>query len=141
MPTPFLPFLLFKRHTSRPGTQKPRYSEGYRDGSLAARQPRASLRWRNRQYLSFAGRMRRDPEVNVSRNRVVAALIAAFALAATGCGSHANEGHHAAEKATPAPAPPTPDTTPIEALRTPAGMVLRLDAPTAAPVATPTPAK
>jgi hypothetical protein len=84
--------------------------------------------------------MRRDPEVNVSRNRVVAALFAA-ALATAGCGSHANEGH-AADKATPAPAPPTPDTTPIEALRTPAGMVLRLDAPTAAPVtATPTPAK
>jgi hypothetical protein len=84
--------------------------------------------------------MRRDPEVNVSRNRPVAALLAAFALAAAGCGSHAAEGHHAAEKATPAPAPPTPDTTPIESLRTPAGMVLRLDAPTAASVtATPTP--
>ena len=86
--------------------------------------------------------MRRDPEVIVSRKRVAAALFAAFALAGPGCGSHAKEGHHAAEKATPAPAPPTPDTTPIEALRTPAGMVLRLDAPTAAPAATtPTPAK
>jgi len=74
----------------------------------------------------------------VSRTRALAALLAAFALAGIGCGSHANEGHHAAEKATPAPAPPTPDTTPIESLRTPAGMVLRLDAPTAPPV-TPTP--
>jgi hypothetical protein len=54
-----------------------------------------------------------------------------------GCGSKAQEGHHAAEKATPAPASPTPDTTPIEALRTPAGMVLKLDAPTP----TPAPAK
>ena len=71
----------------------------------------------------------------------VALTVAALLAASGGCGSHANEGHHAAEKATPAPAPPTPDTTPIEALRTPAGMVLRLDAPTAAPVATPTPAK
>jgi len=78
----------------------------------------------------------------VSRNRPLAALLGAFALAAAGCGNHAKEGRHAAEKATPAPAPPTPDTTPIESLRTPAGMVLRLDAPTAAPVtATPTPAK
>jgi hypothetical protein len=86
--------------------------------------------------------MRRDSEVKVSRTRALAALLAAIALAGIACGSHANEGHHAAAKATPAPAPPTPDTTPIESLRTPAGMVLRLDAPTAAPVtATPTPEK
>ena len=57
-----------------------------------------------------------------------AGAIALFA----GCGSPSHE-HHAAEKATPAPAPPTPDTTPIEALRTPAGMVLRTDAPTPTP--------
>jgi hypothetical protein len=57
--------------------------------------------------------------------------------AVQGCGSKAHEPGHGAESATPAPAPPTPDTTPIEALRTPAGMVLKLDAPTP----TPTPAK
>ena len=86
--------------------------------------------------------MRRDPEVIVIRNRALAAILAGSALVAAGCGAHENDGHHGAESATPAPAPPTPDTTPIEALRTPAGMVLRLDAPTALPVATtPTPAK
>jgi hypothetical protein len=63
-------------------------------------------------------------------------VFAVAALAATACGSHSEGGHHVAEKATPAPAPPTPDTTPIEALRTPAGMVLRLDAPTPTPAPT-----
>ncbi|HWZ85542.1 MAG TPA: hypothetical protein VN032_05025 [Thermoanaerobaculia bacterium] len=65
-----------------------------------------------------------------------AALVFAAAsvlLVEAGCGSKAPEGHHAAEKAAPAPASPTPDTTPIEALRTPAGMVLKLDAPTPTP--------
>ena len=62
------------------------------------------------------------------------AVIAAFGLAA-GCGSKSHEKGHAAEIATPAPAPPTPDTTPIESLRTPAGMVIRLDAPTPTPPA------
>jgi len=61
------------------------------------------------------------------------AAVLAAAGAAVSCGSPAAEGHHAAEKATPAPAPPTPDTTPFEALRTPAGMVIRLDAPTPTP--------
>ena len=65
---------------------------------------------------------------------LAAALAAAGAMWA--CGSPASEGHHAAEKATPAPAPPTPDTTPFESLRTPAGMVIRLDAPTPTPAPT-----
>ena len=63
---------------------------------------------------------------------IAAALVAACAGAALGCGAH-SEGHHVAEKGTPAPAPPTPDTTPMESLRTPAGMVIRLDAPTPTP--------
>ena len=62
----------------------------------------------------------------------VVASVALFALAA-GCGSKSHKSGHAAENATPAPAPPTPDTTPIESLRTPAGMVLKLDAPTPTP--------
>jgi hypothetical protein len=66
-------------------------------------------------------------------------IVASVALCAltAGCGSKSHEAGHGAESATPAPAPPTPDTTPIEALRTPAGMVLKLDAPTP----TPAPAK
>ncbi|HYX22270.1 MAG TPA: hypothetical protein VFA98_15610 [Thermoanaerobaculia bacterium] len=58
----------------------------------------------------------------------------AAAAASMSCGSPAPESHHLAEKATPAPAPPTPDTTPFESLRTPAGLVIRLDAPTPTPV-------
>jgi hypothetical protein len=68
-----------------------------------------------------------------------AALVCALALA-SGCGSKSHE-RHAPERVTPAPAPPTPDTTPIEALRTPAGLALRLDAsttPTSGLVTTPT---
>ena len=56
-------------------------------------------------------------------------------VAACACGkksSHAT-GDAAEPVTTPAP-PPTPDTTPIEALRTPAGLVLKITpAPTMAP--------
>jgi len=74
--------------------------------------------------------------VKLIRVAVVVGFVALFALAA-GCGSKAHKGGHGAENATPASAAPTPDTTPIESLRTPAGMVLNLDAPTP----TPAPAK
>ncbi len=49
-------------------------------------------------------------------------------LAATACGKSRKAAHdagHGEAEATPAP-PPTPDTTPIEALRTPAGLVLKI---------------
>jgi len=69
-------------------------------------------------------------------------LTLALLPSAAGCAgksSHeASAGH--AEAATPAPAPPTPDTTPIEALRTPAGIALELGQVTAGPAAEPTPA-
>jgi hypothetical protein len=69
-------------------------------------------------------------------------FVIAIAGFAAGCGTKANgrEGHHKA--AVPQPAPPTPDMTPVEALRTPAGLVLKLDE-TPAPVTpgpTPSPA-
>jgi hypothetical protein len=82
--------------------------------------------------------MRRDSE-DLMRARFLAAFSIAGAIIAAGCGGGHGEGHHAAEKATPAPAPPTPDTTPFEALRTPAGMVIKLEAPT--PAVTPSPTK
>jgi hypothetical protein len=67
------------------------------------------------------------------------------ALTATGCGGKAESKGHGTHEATPATAPPTPDTTPIEALRTPAGLVLKIEPATSAtpaaagPAATPTP--
>src|SRR5262249_6474355 len=141
MPTLFLTIPLFKRHTSRPAKENPRFFTGFAD--LVARPPptAGSGFLRERQYLSIVGRMRRDSdsEVDVMRTRALAALGLAAAIGAAGCGSGPGESHHAAEKSTPAPAPPTPDTTPIEALRTPAGMVLKLEAPT--PAVTPTPSR
>ena len=66
-------------------------------------------------------------------------VLALCAAAAFGCGSKPRQPAHGSEKAAPEPAPPTPDTTPIEALRTPAGLVLKIDAPTPVPSdATPT---
>ncbi len=64
-----------------------------------------------------------------------ASLLAAVVLAfGSGCGSKSHGEDHSAEKATPAPAPPTPDTTPIDVLRTPAGLVLKTEGPTPTPV-------
>ena len=51
-------------------------------------------------------------------------VILGVALAA-GCGGKHEAAGHATEAATPAPPPPTPDTTPIELLRTPAGIALK----------------
>lgn len=74
---------------------------------------------------------------------VALAAVAAFPAAGCGGGSHKDASHGGAE-VTPA-APPTPDTTPIEALRTPAGLVLKIDAGTTPSVppttTTPTPSK
>lgn len=53
-------------------------------------------------------------------------------LPAAGCGRKPHAPGHAAAQAAPAP-PPTPDNTPIEALRTPSGMVLKLEEPTPVP--------
>ncbi len=67
-------------------------------------------------------------------------LLAAICLSVAGCGSKA-AGHGRRAQAAQAvePAPPTPDTTPIEALRTPAGLVLKLDETPAAVIPAPTP--
>ncbi len=67
------------------------------------------------------------------------------ALAATGCGGKAESKGHGAHQTTPTTPPPTPDTTPIEALRTPAGLVLKIEPATSptpsgsSPAPTPTP--
>ena len=60
--------------------------------------------------------------------RAAAVLAALLLAAAPGCGTKSHAPRHGAENAPPAPAPPTPDTTPIEALRTPAGLVLKIEA-------------
>jgi hypothetical protein len=71
--------------------------------------------------------------------RVAILLLAALAVGVPACGrkGRASNGHAAAAVATPAP--PTPDNTPIAALRTPAGwLLIRTEPPPATP--TPTPA-
>ena len=79
----------------------------------------------------------------VMSRATAALLLAAAGLAAAGCGSKAagKERHAQAAPALEA-ARPTPDTTPIEALRTPAGLILKPgEAPSAVtPASTPTPA-
>src|SRR5262249_10545346 len=84
------------------------------------------------------GRIRATRERPEPMNRLLrpAGLVLAGGLCA--CGGKASRPAHEGAAATPAPAPPTPDTTPIEALRTPAGLVLKIDQPT--PVVTPAPA-
>ena len=81
--------------------------------------------------------MRRPQRVGFTLGLAAAAFASLFL---NGCGGkpHGSESHGGAEA--PAPAPPTPDTTPIEVLRTPAGLVLKIDAGTTpAPPTTPSP--
>ncbi len=66
-------------------------------------------------------------------------LILALCIAPSGCGEKSHARAHGSEASAPEPAPPTPDTTPIDALRTPAGLVLKLDQPTPLPSTTPAP--
>jgi hypothetical protein len=78
------------------------------------------------------GRRIKRPGANVKKaalvrfRRTAALVLAAAGLAAAGCGSKAtgDERHTQAAQAPEAPRP-TPDTTPIEALRTPAGLILK----------------
>lgn len=56
--------------------------------------------------------------------RIIALLLGGFALASLGCGRKGHSISSHGYTATPAPAPPTPDTTPIASLRTPAGWLL-----------------
>jgi hypothetical protein len=56
-----------------------------------------------------------------------AGLILLCVAAAPGCGGKSHRPAHGTSAAAPEPAPPTPDTTPIEALRTPAGVALKID--------------
>jgi hypothetical protein len=55
--------------------------------------------------------------------RMAALLLVATALAVAGCSKTDSHERHA-QAQTPEAAPPTPDTTPVEVLRTPAGLVL-----------------
>jgi len=64
-------------------------------------------------------------------------MFVAAAPLAGGC-SRGGQAEHAAERPAPEVAPPTPDTTPISALRTPAGLALGVEG-TAPPQTTPTP--
>ncbi|MCA1580532.1 MAG: hypothetical protein LC796_03915 [Acidobacteria bacterium] len=72
------------------------------------------------------------------------ALVLATALIVTsaglaGCSRKPRPRRHA-ERETPAAALPTPDNTPIDVLRTPSGLVLKLDEPTPLPGKDVTPA-
>ncbi len=67
----------------------------------------------------------------------LALILAAAAATGVACGERSHRAEHGHANTTPEPAPPTPDTTPIEALRTPAGLVLKLDQPTPVPSTTP----
>jgi|GEM_PF-2381136 hypothetical protein len=68
--------------------------------------------------------------------RRILAVVAALCLLAPGC-SKRRTGEHPAERTTAEPAPPTPDTTPVAALRTPAGLVLGVEGTPAPVSATP----
>jgi hypothetical protein len=75
---------------------------------------------------------------------MAALLLCLTGFAAVGCRSKAGDHErHAQAAQTPEAAPPTPDTTPVDVLRTPAGLVLKVGEtppaatpePTASPVA------
>jgi hypothetical protein len=78
--------------------------------------------------------------------RTAALLLAATGFAAAGCGKAVGDKRHEQAAQAPEAARPTPDTTPIEALRTPAGLILKpgenppaaTPAPSASPAELPT---
>ncbi len=58
----------------------------------------------------------------------VSLLLLAFAVCPLGAGcSKVKHSEHATQMRSPEPAPPTPDTTPVAVLRTPAGLVLGIE--------------
>ncbi|HSD71225.1 MAG TPA: hypothetical protein VLE54_00460 [Thermoanaerobaculia bacterium] len=75
--------------------------------------------------------------------RTISTGLLALAVAVAGGCSRGHRAEHATEREAAELPPPTPDTTPIPALRTPAGLVLGVEgtpAPTSpSPAATPTP--
>jgi len=68
--------------------------------------------------------------------RLGTVLVAAVALCA-GCGGKHEAASHETEVTTPAPPPPTPDTTPVVALRTPSGIALKPGEAAAVPTPAP----
>jgi hypothetical protein len=92
------------------------------------------------------GRRIERPGTNVKKgallrlHQAAALVLAATTLAAVGCGKAAGKERHAQASPAPEAAPPTPDNTPIEALRTPAGLILKTgDAPSGVTPAPPSP--
>jgi hypothetical protein len=69
---------------------------------------------------------------------LTALSIAVLLLIAPACGGKREARAHGTEEA-PVPAAPTPDNTPIDVLRTPAGRVLKTDESVTPPAATPAP--
>lgn len=66
------------------------------------------------------------------------ALLVLLAVPLSGCGRKAKAVKHHADDGS-AISSPTPDNTPVPALRTPAGLVLKLEEPTPPPAAATTP--
>ncbi len=69
---------------------------------------------------------------SLRRALLVGCCVLAMAAAFTACGRRTHAAGHAAAEVSPA-AVPTPDNTPITVLRTPAGLVLKTEEPTAVP--------
>jgi hypothetical protein len=69
---------------------------------------------------------------------LAAGILIALAGLAAGCGGKSSRERHAGSEQSTPQAPPTPDTTPIEALRTPAGLALKTEV--TPPPVTPSPA-
>ncbi len=75
----------------------------------------------------------------MKRARAAALLACVGLLGASGCGSKAPARERQPSAQAPQPGAPTPDTTPIEALRTPAGLLLKTAETPAAVTPVPSP--
>jgi hypothetical protein len=84
-----------------------------------------------------------DYNRHLQMKRAIRLVLFVLAMAVTTACSRGHRTEAATERGAPDLPPPTPDTTPIPALRTPAGLVLGVvetpAAASAAPAATPTP--
>src|SRR6266540_6694798 len=133
MPALFLGTDKIKRHTMRGCVDSPLNFSDWRCSNV--RPPSNSVIVAARRATKSVRARRFGFGTNLA---AVSLLLLAFAVCLLGAGcSKGKHSEHATQAQSPEPAPPTPDTSPVAVLRTPAGLVLGTEGTPAPAVPTP----